>query len=62
MLVTACLQQMIAERASGQPNRISVIPKHKKDVKKTAEEKALALYETESYFVSNLWHILLCTE
>lgn len=44
MLVTACLQQMIAERASEQPNRISVIPKHKKDVKKTAEEKALALY------------------
>lgn len=50
MLVTACLQQMIAERASEKPNRISVIPKHKEDVKKTAEEKALALYETRVLF------------
>lgn len=46
MLVAACFQQMIAERASQQPARISVRLKHRKDVKKTAEEKALALYET----------------
>ena len=44
MLVAACLQQMIAERVSEQPAKISV--KLEKDVKKTAEEKALALCVT----------------
>lgn len=47
MLVAACLQKMITERASEQPTMISVIPKHKEDVKKTAEEKALSLYDTQ---------------
>jgi hypothetical protein len=44
VLVAACLRQMIAERASEQPAKISVRLK-KDNMKKTAEEKALALCE-----------------
>ena len=45
MLVSTCLKQMIADRASEQPARISMTLKHKKDMKTTAEEKAFALYD-----------------
>ena len=44
LLVAACLQQMIAERATAQPVEISVRLENKINVKTTAEEKAYALY------------------
>ena len=43
MLVAACLRQLITDRVSAQPMRISVALKHKKDMKKRAEDRAYAM-------------------
>ena len=60
MLVVMCLRQMVTERAEEGPAIISVRSKHQRaSLKKTAEEKAFALYGrvTAVYCV---WNITLC--